>query len=102
MTAHVKKPITFSFAVVFSIFAVILNLLLLFIIHLWYDFRRGAYAHSTMNFTLRMKRFNVIVKLFVFFLFGLILFDCLRAYRKNFIISLDPIPYYTYNMRTDE
>lgn len=70
MTAHIKKPITFSFTVVFLISAVILNRLLLFIILLWYDSRRGAYAHSTSSFIWKIKKFNVIVKLFIFFLFG--------------------------------
>ena len=72
MTAHAKKPITFSFVVVFLIFAVILNRLLLFIIPLWYDPRRGAHAHSTLIFNWKIKKFSVIVKLFIFFLFGLV------------------------------
>ena len=67
-----KKPITFSFAVVFLISAVTLNFLLFFISILWYDSRRGAYAHSTVTLISKIKQFSVIVKLFIFFLFGLI------------------------------
>ena len=67
-----KKPTTFSLAVVFLISAVTLNLLLLFMILLWYDSRGGAYAHPTLILILKIKKFSVIVRLFIFFLFGII------------------------------